>query len=38
MMNFKKLLQEIRDLAKSVTKEEFKQTLKEYDDIYNKRR
>lgn len=36
MNNFEKLLQEIRDLAESVTKEEFRQDLKEYDNIYKK--
>lgn len=37
MKDFEKLLQEVKSIAKNITKEEFKQALKEYDNIYNKR-
>lgn len=37
MRNFESLLQEIRNLAKSVTNEEFCQDLKEYHERYNKK-
>lgn len=37
MKNFENLLQEIRNIAKSVTKEELNQYIKEYEEIYDKR-
>ncbi len=37
MKDFRKLLQEIKSIANNITKEEFEQAIKEYDEIYNKR-
>lgn len=37
MQNFEKLLQEVKTIAKSITKEEFEQTLEEYEKIQSKR-
>lgn len=37
MKDFEKLLQEVKSIAKNITKEEFEQALKEYDKIYNER-
>ncbi len=37
MKDFEKLLQEVKSIAKNITKEEFEQALKEYDKIYNAR-
>lgn len=37
MENFEKLLQEVKTIAKSITKEEFEQTLEEYEKIQSKR-
>lgn len=37
MKDFEKLLQEVKTIAKNITKEEFEQDLKEYETIYNKR-
>ena len=35
MKNFENLLQEIRDIAKSVTKEELNKYISEYEEIYS---
>ena len=37
MKDIEKLLQEVKSIAKNITKEEFEQALKEYDKIYNER-
>lgn len=37
MDKFLSLLEEVKKLAKSITKEEFEQDLKEYERIYNKK-
>lgn len=37
MDKFLSLLEEVKTIAKSITKEQFEQDLKEYEKIYNKK-
>lgn len=37
MENFEKLLQEVKTIAKNITKEEFEQDLEEYEEIEQRR-
>lgn len=37
MQNFEKLLQDVKTIAKNITKEEFEQSLEEYEKIQSKR-